>query len=165
MTTDTFTVHARSDRPPAINGVHARWNGADVIVRVGTHPSGGQFPAITYELRFRLTGEHFILRTVWAWHIDADKSWAETVTYDLVPGPVLDLARTAGMSGKKTWDKMTSPEKIEDLRSDVVRLFDVLNVATGDIRRCWNLAQQNQSKLTEVAKAVEELKGRFPTGP
>ena len=62
----------------------------------------------------------------------------------------------------KTWEQLTEPEKIEDLRRDVVRLFDILTHLRNDVARVWGAAQENQTKLFEVAKAVEELENRLP---
>jgi hypothetical protein len=66
------------------------------------------------------------------------------------------------MPRPKTWQELNESEKIEDLRTDVQRLFDIINALVGDVRRAWDLAQQNQAKLNEVARAVAALEGLLP---
>jgi archaellum component FlaC len=58
------------------------------------------------------------------------------------------------------WDNGTTDEKLELLRDDVRRLFDVVNALSSDTQHLLDLVRQTESKLTEVAKAVEVLEGR-----
>ena len=62
----------------------------------------------------------------------------------------------------KTWQELTPAEKIEDLRRDVQKLFDVVNALSDDLRRTWNHSQKNEAKLSEVSKGVATLEGRLP---
>ena len=62
----------------------------------------------------------------------------------------------------KNWDEMDDDEKLEVLREDIQRLFNFANALGGDVRRAWLKANEVDSKLSEVAKAVEELERRLP---
>lgn len=61
----------------------------------------------------------------------------------------------------KTWEQMTQAEKIEDLRRDVVRLFDAYN----DLSRRLTAGSAHIGQLSTIAseayRAVEELKARL----
>jgi hypothetical protein len=66
----------------------------------------------------------------------------------------------------KTWNEFTPTEKIEDIRRDVARLFEKLNWLTSDLQQVWKLANDDHSKLSKVAKAVEDLEAQRPkVGP
>jgi len=62
----------------------------------------------------------------------------------------------------KAWQDLTQTEKIEDLRSDVQRLFSAVNALGDDVRRAWMLARQNEESLSAVSKEVAGLKDRLP---
>jgi hypothetical protein len=62
----------------------------------------------------------------------------------------------------KTWDRLTDPEKIEDLRRDMLKIYDVFNSLAADVQRTWNAVQQTNAKLTEVSKAMAGLEARLP---
>jgi hypothetical protein len=62
----------------------------------------------------------------------------------------------------KTWDKMNEVDKIEDLRSDVHSLFEAFNGVAKDVERIWSHLYRIDSKLNEVAKAVEALEAELP---
>jgi hypothetical protein len=60
------------------------------------------------------------------------------------------------------WDKASVDKKLEMLRADVRRLFEVVNVLVTDTERILGLARQTEFKLNEVAEAVEELEEKSP---
>jgi hypothetical protein len=62
----------------------------------------------------------------------------------------------------KPWDELKGPEKIENLRSDVVRIYRLLSAVASDTRTASIMSRENQMKLSEVAKAVEKLEDQFP---
>jgi predicted nucleic acid-binding Zn-ribbon protein len=45
----------------------------------------------------------------------------------------------------KTWEQLTQPEKVEDLRQDVKRIFDALRSLSSDLDRL-------QNRLSEVSE-------------
>jgi archaellum component FlaC len=57
---------------------------------------------------------------------------------------------------------MNEADKIEDLRRDVHRLFVAFNGVAKDIERIWSHLNRIDSKLNEVAKAVEVLEDVLP---
>ena len=54
----------------------------------------------------------------------------------------------------KTWDQLTQPEKIEDLRKDVTRIFDVLNALIADVRANHIRLNEFETKLNSVSGAT-----------
>jgi hypothetical protein len=54
----------------------------------------------------------------------------------------------------KTWDQFTQPEKIEDLRKDVTRIFNVLNALVADVRANHIRLNELEAKLSSVSGAV-----------
>ena len=54
----------------------------------------------------------------------------------------------------KTWDQFTQPEKIEDLRKDVTRIFDILNALVADVRANHIRLNELEVKLSSVSGAV-----------
>lgn len=60
----------------------------------------------------------------------------------------------------KTWEELTKPEKIEDLRRDVLRIFEVLNALVADVRnnhvRIGDLNTKVNSVLEEVARLSDQ---------
>jgi phage host-nuclease inhibitor protein Gam len=57
----------------------------------------------------------------------------------------------------KTWDEMTSTEKIENLRRDVVRLFDAYN----DLDRHLKAGSAYLGQIATIASEIESLKARL----
>ena len=51
---------------------------------------------------------------------------------------------------KKTWEKMTEAEKVEDLRKDVVRIFSALREIASDVGDL-------RTMVSEVAKKLDSL--------
>ena len=51
---------------------------------------------------------------------------------------------------KKTWDKLKPEEKIEDLRSDVLRIFIALQNLSSDLGHL-------QTRVSEVSKKLDSL--------
>lgn len=64
---------------------------------------------------------------------------------------------------KKLWKDLSEPQKIEDLRQDVARLFDKLNWLTSDVQKIWGLVNEDHSKLSEVSKVVERIESQRST--
>lgn len=61
-----------------------------------------------------------------------------------------------------TWEELSVAEKVEDLRRDVKRIFDLLN---GLSTRIDNLAMSGgatKTKVDEVGRAVQALEKRLP---
>jgi hypothetical protein len=63
----------------------------------------------------------------------------------------------------KTWDEMSQSEKIEDLRRDVVRLFDAYNDLSRRLAAAGTHLGRIETIATEAAKSAEELKARLST--
>jgi hypothetical protein len=61
---------------------------------------------------------------------------------------------------RKTWEQMTPEEKIEDLRSDVKRIFLVLSDLKSENTALAHRVTGAASLASEVAKKVETLSGR-----
>ncbi len=61
------------------------------------------------------------------------------------------------MSGK-TWDEMTQPEKIEDLRRDILTLFNALNAAN---QRSDSLSAQTTTNFQRMAAMIDEINDRL----
>ena len=62
----------------------------------------------------------------------------------------------------KTWEQLTEPEKIEDLRKDVQRLFGVANDFLERVRTLSSAVQQNTETLKKVEEALEALRKPSP---
>jgi hypothetical protein len=63
----------------------------------------------------------------------------------------------------KKWDELSQPEKIEELRRDMLRIYDAFNALASDVGRTWSFTRETSAKLSAVAKAVEALEDRLPT--
>ena len=61
----------------------------------------------------------------------------------------------------KTWEQMTQAEKIEDLRRDVVRLFDAYNDLSRRLTAGSAHLGQVATVASEAARVVEGLKARL----
>ena len=57
----------------------------------------------------------------------------------------------------KTWDEMTTEEKVEDLRRDVKTIMDAVNSSNEAQRELSKDHRRVSNMLAEVAKAVEEI--------
>lgn len=60
----------------------------------------------------------------------------------------------------KMWDQLTSEEKIEDLRRDMLRIYGVVNSLAGDVQRTWSLSRETEQKLSEALRAIEKLQSK-----
>lgn len=60
----------------------------------------------------------------------------------------------------KSWETMTSEEKIEDLRSDVKRIFQLLSDLKSEQAALSHRVTGAASLASEVAKKVETLGAR-----
>ena len=60
----------------------------------------------------------------------------------------------------KTWDQMSDPERIQDLRRDVVRLFDAINDLNHRLGSLGANLGRVETIAREAAKAVEKLTNR-----
>jgi hypothetical protein len=60
----------------------------------------------------------------------------------------------------KTWEQMTQPEKIEDLRRDVKAIFEVLNELASGQRALGQRLDSAASLALEVSKKVDRLMPR-----
>jgi hypothetical protein len=64
----------------------------------------------------------------------------------------------------KTWEQLTPEEKIDDLRNDVVKLFEEARAARRERQVLGESIGRVDAKLTEVAKAVFDLQKRLGSG-
>jgi hypothetical protein len=64
----------------------------------------------------------------------------------------------------KTWDQLTPEEKIEDLRRDVVNLFDALNASNRARALVATHVDEAKSLAREAIAAVKELNKRLDSG-
>ena len=62
----------------------------------------------------------------------------------------------------KTWEEMDDGEKIEDLRRDVIRIFDVLNALVADVRNSHDRTNTLETKMNEVSREISRLSGLLP---
>lgn len=62
----------------------------------------------------------------------------------------------------KSWNELTDPEKIEDLRRDVVRLFDVLNASIADVRNNHIRLNAIEPKANKALREISRLADRLP---
>ena len=62
----------------------------------------------------------------------------------------------------KKWDDLSQSEKIEDLRRDMLRIYEAVNALASDVGRTWSFTRETSAKLSEVAKAVEALEEKLP---
>jgi hypothetical protein len=62
----------------------------------------------------------------------------------------------------KTWNELNDSEKIEDLRRDVVRIFDVLNALINDVRNNHVRANAIETKVNEVSAEIARLADLLP---
>jgi len=53
----------------------------------------------------------------------------------------------------KTWDQLKEPEKVEDLRRDMVRVFEILNRLGNTDQFLFERINAMKSTLEEVSKA------------
>lgn len=60
----------------------------------------------------------------------------------------------------KKWEEMTQAEKVEDLRKDVKRIFQVLNELHSEQSALSHRVTGAASLASELAKKVERLGGR-----
>lgn len=57
----------------------------------------------------------------------------------------------------KAWQDLTLEEKVEDLRRDMLKIYDAVNSLAGDVQRVWSLSRETEKKLSEALKAIEKL--------
>jgi hypothetical protein len=62
----------------------------------------------------------------------------------------------------KSWQDLTEVEKIEDLRRDIVRIFDVLNALVADVRNNHAKLNEFTPKVNLVSEEVSRLTGQLP---
>ena len=65
----------------------------------------------------------------------------------------------------KKSDNSVQPEKIEELRRDIQRIYDILNKLAPDVAQIQSLTKATNQQLKEVAKAVEDLEDQLPGAP
>ena len=57
----------------------------------------------------------------------------------------------------KTWDQLTQEEKIEDLRRDMLRLYEAVNSLSDGVQRTFSLARESERKVCEALAAIQKL--------
>ena len=62
----------------------------------------------------------------------------------------------------KTWEELSEPEKIEDLRKDIVRIFDALNTLIIDVRNNHVRLNNIEPELNETSAEIARLADRLP---
>ena len=60
----------------------------------------------------------------------------------------------------QTWGTLTPDEKIEDLRRDLLKLFDAVNFLAGDLQRFSALAADTDRKMSQALEAIEALQSK-----
>jgi hypothetical protein len=63
---------------------------------------------------------------------------------------------------KKSWNELSTDEKLEALREDIAKAYDVLNRLIDDVGNTHRRVNQIEPKLIEVSKAIEALQRRLP---
>ena len=62
----------------------------------------------------------------------------------------------------KAWEELTKPEKIEDLRRDIVHIFKVLNALVADVRNNHVRIGELNTKVNSVSEEVARLSDQLP---
>jgi len=61
----------------------------------------------------------------------------------------------------KTWEQMSQPEKIEDLRKEIMRLFDALNSTNRNITSLSIHVGEADTAVKKVSTELAALKARI----
>lgn len=60
------------------------------------------------------------------------------------------------------WDNASTNKKLEMLRKDIVRIYDIVSRLVNDVGAVHGTVRANDSLLKEVARAVETIEKRLP---
>ena len=76
---------------------------------------------------------------------------------------LINMASNSGaIMSRRSWNQMSTDERLEVLREDIARACNVLNRLVGEVSNNHSRMNEIEPKLREVTKAVESLARRLP---